>query len=90
VSSYPEITGEGHLTWTVRATPTQSILVEAITTWDELQRTRPGRLRPCTSDECTLFLIDRSKSNSAKWCSMSVCGNRLKARRHHDRARFSD
>ncbi|MEC3993203.1 CGNR zinc finger domain-containing protein [Actinacidiphila sp. DG2A-62] len=49
---------------------------------------RPGRLRPCqNAEECTLFLIDRSKSNSARWCSMAQCGNRMKARRHYERAR---
>ncbi|MGV0807475.1 CGNR zinc finger domain-containing protein [Mycolicibacterium setense] len=30
-----------------------------------------------------LFLIDRSKPNTARWCSMATCGNRMKARRHH-------
>lgn len=47
-----------------------------------------GRLRPCENDaECRLFLIDRSKANARRWCSMSTCGNRLKARRHQDRVR---
>ncbi|MGW0016543.1 CGNR zinc finger domain-containing protein, partial [Streptomyces tendae] len=26
--------------------------------------------------------MDRSKPNSARWCSMAECGNRMKARRH--------
>ena len=47
----------------------------------------PGRLRPCANDECRLFLIDRSKANAARWCSMAVCGNRMKARRHYQRSR---
>ena len=47
----------------------------------------PGRLRPCANDECRLFLIDRSKAGTARWCSMAVCGNRMKARRHYERAR---
>jgi predicted RNA-binding Zn ribbon-like protein len=47
----------------------------------------PGRLRACANDECRLFLIDRSKANAARWCSMAVCGNRMKARRHYQRAR---
>ncbi|WP_412973700.1 CGNR zinc finger domain-containing protein [Mycolicibacterium setense] len=34
-----------------------------------------------------MFLIDRSKRNTARWCSMATCGNRMKARRHHQRAR---
>ena len=36
---------------------------------------------------CALFLLDRSKPNTARWCSMAVCGNRMKARRHYERAR---
>jgi predicted RNA-binding Zn ribbon-like protein len=38
-------------------------------------------------DVAGLFLIDRSKPNSARWCSMAICGNRLKARRHYQRSR---
>ena len=46
-----------------------------------------GRLRPCANTECRLFLIDRSKPNTARWCSMAICGNRMKARRHYRRFR---
>lgn len=86
VTSHPSIAA-GRLEWTVQASPTRTLLVRAISAWDELQRTRPGRLRPCANDECALFLLDRSKSNSARWCSMATCGNKLKARRHHQRTR---
>ncbi|MBL7259537.1 CGNR zinc finger domain-containing protein [Paractinoplanes lichenicola] len=84
VVSHPAIEN-GHLTWTVSATNTRALLIEAIEAWDELERSRPGRLRPCANAECALFLLDRSKSNSARWCSMSSCGNKLKARRHYQR-----
>jgi hypothetical protein len=30
---------------------------------------------------------DHSKPNNARWCSMAVCGNRMKARRHYERTR---
>jgi predicted RNA-binding Zn ribbon-like protein len=56
-----------------------------------LQRFLGGvRLRPCANPECRLFLIDRSKPNTASWCSMAICGNRMKARRHYRRARTTD
>jgi predicted RNA-binding Zn ribbon-like protein len=55
--------------------------------WDGLRTHAPGRLRPCANDECQRFLIDRSKANNARWCSMAVCGNRMKARRHYQRQR---
>lgn len=54
--------------------------------WGEVQNERPGRLRACANDECQLFLLDRSRSGTGRWCSMSGCGNRMKARRHYERA----
>ena len=54
--------------------------------WGELQNDMPGRLRPCANAECRLFLLDRTRAGTARWCSMSTCGNRMKARRHYDRA----
>ena len=54
--------------------------------WGELQNTRPGRLRSCANEECHLFLLDRSRGGTGRWCSMSECGNRMKARRHYSRS----
>jgi CGNR zinc finger/Putative stress-induced transcription regulator len=61
--------------------------VHVVLAWGELERDMPGRLRPCANDECRLFLIDRSRAGTARWCSMSGCGNRMKARRHYSRTR---
>ena len=61
--------------------------VRAILAWDALRIASPGRLRACANPSCRLFLMDRSKPNTARWCSMATCGNRMKARRHHQRAR---
>ena len=61
--------------------------VRAVLGWDAVRIWGPGRLRPCANTECRLFLIDRSKPNNARWCSMAICGNRMKARRHYRRAR---
>jgi predicted RNA-binding Zn ribbon-like protein len=89
VRSRPSI-GDDGLSWTVDVGDGQPVVVEAVIAWDELQRSKPGRLRPCANDECGLFLLDQSKSNSARWCSMATCGNKLKARRHYQRTRESD
>jgi predicted RNA-binding Zn ribbon-like protein len=89
VVSRPSI-GAGGLTWTVDLHGARAVLVDVVIAWDELHRNRPGRLRPCANDECARFLIDRSKSNSARWCSMAACGNKLKARRHYRRARAEE
>lgn len=64
--------------------------VRAVLAWDALRVLSPGRLRPCANPDCRLFLIDRSKPNTARWCSMAICGNRMKARRHYRRARASE
>jgi predicted RNA-binding Zn ribbon-like protein len=86
VTSVPAVTG-GQLTWTLYVPPDRQLAVRAVLAWDALARHSPGRLRPCANDECRLFLIDRSKANAARWCSMALCGNRMKARRHYQRGR---
>jgi predicted RNA-binding Zn ribbon-like protein len=88
VSSVP-VFSDGGLRWELRTPADQRAAVRAVVAWDALHRGRPGRLRPCENPECALFLIDRSKPNNARWCSMATCGNRLKARRHHERTRGS-
>ncbi|NGO67592.1 CGNR zinc finger domain-containing protein [Streptomyces boncukensis] len=82
----PEI-GESGLRWRLTAPPERMLAVELVLAWYDVRERRPGRLRPCGNDECRLFLLDRSRGNTARWCSMRTCGNRLKARRHHERAR---
>ena len=77
----------GQISWRLKVVPERDLAVRAVLAWDTLAKTSPGRLRPCANDECRLFLIDRSKAGSARWCSMAVCGNRMKARRHYERAR---
>ena len=65
-------------------------VVRAVLAWDALERERPGRLRPCANSECRLFFVDRSRAGTGRWCSMAVCGNRMKARRHHSRVSSQD
>jgi predicted RNA-binding Zn ribbon-like protein len=86
VTFFPAMTN-GQVTWTLSVPRERELAVRAILTWDALAKKSPGRLRPCANDECRLFLIDHSKANAARWCSMAVCGNRMKARRHYQRTR---
>ncbi|WP_275461277.1 CGNR zinc finger domain-containing protein [Streptomyces noursei] len=86
VHQFPETTADG-LRWTVEAPPHARLAVEMVLAWDAAEKQLPGRLRPCANDECRLFLLDRSRANRARWCSMAVCGNRAKARRHYERTR---
>jgi predicted RNA-binding Zn ribbon-like protein len=79
----PELTAAG-VEWRLDG---DSVGVRAVLAWDALRIEAPGRLRRCANDECALFLIDHSRPNKARWCSMAACGNRMKARRHYERVR---
>lgn len=43
-----------------------------------------ARLRECANEGCGWLFIDTSRNRSRRWCSMGVCGNRVKARRHYE------
>jgi predicted RNA-binding Zn ribbon-like protein len=43
------------------------------------------RVNVCASDTCGWLFLDTSKNRSRRWCDMSDCGNRAKARRHYHR-----
>jgi predicted RNA-binding Zn ribbon-like protein len=81
----PDLTG-GRVSWALDVDDDRRLAARALLMWGHLQEQTPGRLRPCANPECRLFLLDRSHGNSARWCSMKVCGNRLKARRHYRRS----
>jgi predicted RNA-binding Zn ribbon-like protein len=85
----PVMTDDG-VTWTLELTGGRAVVARAVLTWEALRAAGPGRLRACANDECALFLLDRSKSNNARWCSMAVCGNKMKARRYYQRTRHAD
>jgi predicted RNA-binding Zn ribbon-like protein len=46
-----------------------------------------ARIRVCASETCSARFYDRSPAGRRRWCSMALCGNEAKARRHRDRAR---
>jgi len=43
------------------------------------------RLKQCSN--CGWAFVDNSKNKSRRWCSMEICGNRVKARRHANKIR---
>jgi predicted RNA-binding Zn ribbon-like protein len=45
----------------------------------------PARVRKCANPDCPFWFLDTTRSGTRRWCSMTVCGNRLKARRHYRR-----
>jgi predicted RNA-binding Zn ribbon-like protein len=46
-------------------------------------------LRQCPGDGCAWLFLDTSRNKSRRWCTMEVCGNRSKARRHYEQMRAS-
>lgn len=53
--------------------------------------TSPGleRVRSCPGEDCGWLFLDTSKAGRRRWCSMAICGNRMKTRRHRARARLA-
>jgi predicted RNA-binding Zn ribbon-like protein len=45
------------------------------------------RLKICPGDHCGWAFYDHSRNQTGRWCSMSVCGGRAKARAHYRRNR---
>ena len=54
---------------------------------DLLAGSRLDRVRRCANPECGWLFLDDSRAGKRRWCSMSSCGNRAKARRHYHRSR---
>lgn len=45
------------------------------------------RFKVCRKDSCQWVFYDHSKNRSSAWCSMRVCGNRVKAQAYRERHR---
>ncbi|MGD2148079.1 MAG: ABATE domain-containing protein [Anaerolineae bacterium] len=52
---------------------------------DLLTSQRLDRVGQCPG--CGWLFLDHSRNRSRRWCTMEVCGNRAKARRHYERTR---
>jgi predicted RNA-binding Zn ribbon-like protein len=60
----------------------------AAATADLLAETDASRLRKCES--CVVHFFDTSKKGSRRWCSMNICGNKLKVAAYQKRKRARD
>jgi predicted RNA-binding Zn ribbon-like protein len=47
-------------------------------------------IKQCQNPACILFFYDTTKNHARHWCSMSVCGNRIKVAAHYRRHRSAD
>jgi predicted RNA-binding Zn ribbon-like protein len=48
----------------------------------------PMRLRKC--EACIVHFIDTSKKGSRRWCSMNICGNKIKVAAYQSRKRAAE
>ncbi|WP_415972812.1 CGNR zinc finger domain-containing protein [Rhodococcus sp. 077-4] len=85
LSRVPVLTDDA-LDWVLQVAEDRRLAARIVLVWAEIRENSPGALRPCANDECRLFLLDRSRAGTARWCSMATCGNKMKARRHRARA----
>jgi predicted RNA-binding Zn ribbon-like protein len=47
------------------------------------------RLKACRNTACRYVFYDYSKNRSGTWCTMAICGNRLKTRKYRQRRQLS-
>lgn len=83
-------TGDG-VAWQWDDTPALDRMLWAVllAAVDLLTSDRLSRVRECGGERCGWLFLDETKNRSRRWCEMSVCGNRAKARRHYDRVRHA-
>jgi len=53
-----------------------------------LSKIEPSRIRKCEAESCVVHFYDTSKKGSRRWCSMNICGNKLKVAAYQRRHRI--
>lgn len=46
-----------------------------------------SRMKSCRNDACRWLFYDHSRNRSGTWCTMAICGSRMKARAYRARQR---
>jgi len=54
---------------------------------DLLAGPKLDKVRRCANPECLYLFLDDSRAGKRRWCSMSACGNRAKAKRHYHKSK---
>ncbi|WP_428664628.1 CGNR zinc finger domain-containing protein [Reyranella sp.] len=76
--------------WNVDMTSGTALTLLAPVLWsagDLLAGPRLDKVRRCANPECGWLFLDDSRAGKRRWCSMSSCGNRAKARRHYHKSK---
>jgi predicted RNA-binding Zn ribbon-like protein len=81
-----QINGQFVLDWNAENFELESVLWPIIRTFADLVTSEDiNRIKQCTN--CGYLFLDSSKNKSRRWCSMEICGNRVKARRYAKKTR---
>lgn len=82
--------GRDGYSWEVEAKSGTALALLAPVLWsagDLLAGPRLDRVRKCANPDCGYLFLDDSRAGKRRWCSMSACGNRAKARRHYHKSK---
>ena len=69
------------------AVPSDVLAEMAAVCADLLVRHRSEGVRECENPDCSLWFVDGKRGPRRRWCSMAVCGNRMKIAAHRARQR---
>jgi predicted RNA-binding Zn ribbon-like protein len=72
---------------TADGTPTQVVTLLAEAAARLLTEKDLTLVRRCENPACVLHFYDTSKNHRRRWCSMDICGNRMKVAAHYRRQR---
>ncbi len=65
--------------------PVQLLSPVAKSAADLLVNANSSLIKECGNPDCPLYYYDTSKNQTRRWCSMKLCGNRMKAANHYKR-----
>lgn len=75
--------------WAARGSTPGSLLWPVVLDAAELFTSEAvKRVAACAADDCDWVFLRRARGRQRRWCSMSDCGNRAKARRHYERSKL--
>ena len=71
--------GEWHLAFVPRVVgPMQALVGIALSAVELIEEGMDAPVRKCANPNCILYFYDVSRTRRRRWCSMAVCGNRMK------------
>lgn len=73
--------------WNDKTALDQMLWHIAVSAVELLTSAQLDRVRQCSGAPCDWLFVDASRNHLRRWCSMSVCGNRAKARQFAQRQR---